>query len=159
VAFATPTTVNADLNKIDVVQNWGPRMGNHDKIPSIISYSPTSHAGELQWGASLSPGSVAMANTKLELDVQDTKLDELVMILKALDGMKNLHFDHIAAWNGHPAYTGKAPEDIVTDYLGKVCQYLVQMVLPLGAGLKAHIPVDIAITVPLVSALFLSFSC
>ena len=76
-------------------------MGNHDKIPSVYSYSPGSQAGEQQWGASLSPEAVAMVNTKLELDVQDNKSDELELILQALDGMHNLDFQHVKASQGY----------------------------------------------------------
>lgn len=73
VAFATPNTLNASLKDIEIMKDWGPQMGNHDKIPSVISYSPSSHVGEQQWGASLSPDAVTMVHTKLELDVQGNK--------------------------------------------------------------------------------------
>lgn len=157
MAFATPNTPNAKLHEIDIVKDWGPQMGNHDKIPSVISYSPTSRAGEQQWGASISPDAVTMVNTKLELDVQDNKSDELDLILQVLDGMNNLNFDHVAAAKGYPDYTWKVPEDIVTDYLTKVFQYLDEAVAHFGAELRAKIPVDIVLTVPVVSPLFFSF--
>lgn len=125
-------------------------MGNHDKIPSVYSYSPASPAGEQQWGASLSPDAITMMNTKLELDVQDNKLDELELILELLHGTKNLGFEHVKASRGYPAYTWKAPEEIVTDYLTQVFQCLDQAVPNFSSTLRAQIPVDIVITVPVV---------
>lgn len=158
VAFATPHTMKANLNDIEIVKDWGPQMGNHDKIPSVISYSPTSSVGEQQWGCSLSPRAVTMVHTKLELDVQENKSDELDLILQVLDGMKNLHFDNVVRSKGLPAYTWKVPEDIVTDYLTKVFEHLEQAVSHFGAELKAQIPVDIVLTIPVVNPHFSSFN-
>src|SRR2546423_15537554 len=126
VAFATPSTVNANFDEISIVNDWGPGMGNHDKIPSVISYSPAGPAGEAQWGASLSPDAVAMVNTKLELDVQDNNSDELDLILTLLDGIQDLDFGNIAASHARPEYSWKAPEDILADYLTQIFRYLSQ---------------------------------
>jgi hypothetical protein len=125
-------------------------MGNHNKIPSVYSYSPASPAGEQQWGASLSPDAVTMVNTKMELDVQDDKVDELELILQVLDGTHNLEFDNVKKSRGYPEYTWKNPEEIVTDYLTKVFQHLNQSLEYFGSHLRAQIPVDIVITVPVV---------
>jgi hypothetical protein len=135
------------LREIDVVTDWGDKMGNHDKIPSVYSYSPSSEKGEQQWGLSLSENAVAMVNTKLELDIHDVP-EELSMILQALDGMKNLHFQHIKAAGGLPAFPWQGPEEIVTDYLKKVFAYLLQAVAKFSEELRAQVPVDIVVTVP-----------
>ncbi|KAI9868488.1 MAG: hypothetical protein M1813_005932 [Trichoglossum hirsutum] len=152
VAFAAPKLDDYGRTKIFIVDNWGPAGTNRDKIPSVISYSPASKGErqwrERQWGDNLSPDSVAMVNTKLELDVQDSKLDELELILLALDGMGNLGFDNVKASKGHPEYTWKSPEEIVTDYLTEVFQYLSEVMDYFGHHLKDQIPVDIVITVP-----------
>ena len=150
VAFATPKLDDASFGEISIVRDWGPGMRNSDKVPSVYSYSPASSAGEQQWGASLSPGAITMVNTKLELDVQDNKLDELELIQQLLHGTKNLGFEHVKASKGYPAYTWKTPEDIVTDYLTKVFQYLNQAVPLFSSRLRAQMPVDIVITVPVV---------
>jgi len=131
------------------VDDWG-QMGTHHKIPSVISYSPASAAGEQQWGASLSDDAVTMVNTKLELDVQENKLDELDLILQVLDGTNDLEFESVKTSKGYPEYTWKNPEDIVTDYLTKVFRHLNQVVDHFGPSLRAQIPVDIVITVPVV---------
>jgi hypothetical protein len=159
VAFATPRTHNGHPEDTRIITDWGPQMGNEYKVPSVISYSPPSSAGEQQWGYSLSVDAVAIVNTKLELDGQDSRSDELDLILKVLDGMQNLHFGAIVKTNGYPEYTWKTPEDIVTDYLGKVFLYVDHSFDWLDSHLRTLMLVDIAITVPAVSALFLSFNC
>jgi hypothetical protein len=157
VALATPNTPNAELKEILLVSDWGRQMGNADKVPSVISYSPATDAAEQQWGSSLSPDAVAMVNSKLELDVQDNKSDELDLILQVLDGMKNLNFDHVKASKGYPDYTWKVPEEIVTDYVTKVFQYVEQRVSQFAAEMRTRLPVDIVLTVPVVSPALLSF--
>jgi hypothetical protein len=47
----------------------------------------------------------------------------------------------------------------VTDFLARVFQHLDRPGLPFSTEFRAQIPVNIAITVPAVSALFLSFNC
>jgi hypothetical protein len=138
------------LDEIDIVEDWGRQMGNSAKIPSVISYSPCTRAQEQQWGASISPDAITMINTKLELDLQDNKSEELDLILQALDGMNNLHFEHVKASKGYPEYTWKGPGDIVTDYLTKIFQYLSLAIKNFSPELRARIPVDIVVTVPVV---------
>src|SRR6266480_51644 len=150
VALATPKLDDASLDKIFPVDDWG-RMGTHHKIPSVISYSPPSSAGELQWGASLSEDAITMVNMKMELDVQGSKLDELELLLQVLDGTSNLDFDRgVKAAKGNPEYTWKNPEDIITDYLTRVFHHLNQVVAHFGPDLRAKLPVDIVITIPVV---------
>jgi len=141
------------LNEIDIVYDWGPDMLNTDKVPSVISYSPASEAREQQWGLSLSPDAVAMVHTKLELDVRGTS-EELDLVLEALDGMRNLHFQNIQASGSLPHYTWKRPESIAQDYLTKVYDAFAEVLYERLQGfpdeLKALMPVDIVVTVPAV---------
>jgi hypothetical protein len=131
-------------------------MTNDVKIPSVISYSIThSEIKERQFGADLSPDAITMVNTKLELDVQETRLDELNLIIQVLDGMKDLGFDHIKASKGMPEYTWKNPEAIVTDYLKKAFEPFLDATEYMAA-IRALAPVDVVITVPVVSHLMLS---
>lgn len=102
------------------------------------------------FGASLSPKAIAMVNTKLELDAQDTRLDELDLLIQVLDGMENLSFDHVKASRGYPGYTWKQPEDIVTDYLEKAFEHFWASTEYL-ALIRDTAPADIIITVPVVS--------
>lgn len=124
-------------------------MSNDVKIPSVISYSPSSHKGEQQVGASLSPDAVAMVNTKLELEAQDTRLDELDLIIRTLEGTKNLNFEHVKHAQGYPGYTWKSPDDIVTDYLTKVFEHFERATAYL-TEVKDNIPVNIIVTTPVV---------
>jgi hypothetical protein len=124
-------------------------MENSDKIPSVISYSPRSTGNEQQWGASLSPDAVAMVNTKIGLDLHDVS-EELDLIIQALDGMKDLGFENIKASQGLPEYPWKSPEEIVTDYLTKVFQYVLQSIDVFSASLGALLPIDIVMTMPTV---------
>jgi len=138
------------MEDINVIDNWGKNMSNNPKIPSVYSYTLPQH-GEEQWGESLSHDAMTMINTKLELEVQDNKSGELELILQALEGMGNLRFEHVKAARGCPEYTWKSPEEIVTDYLIKVFQCVDREVEKFSPLLKARIPVDIVITVPVVS--------
>lgn len=138
-------------NAVQVMMNWGPGMTNDVKIPSVISYSPPIR-DQRQFGADLSSDAVAMVNTKLELDVQGTRSEELDLIIQVLDGMKGLSFEHIKQSKSMPEYTWKTPEDVVTDYLTKAfeafweaTEYMTEM--------RSIAPIDIVITIPVVSLL------
>jgi hypothetical protein len=157
LGVATPKTPKAELGEIRIVRNWGPKMDNTDKVPSVISYSPATDEGEKQWGANLSLDAVAMVNSKLELDVQDNKSDELDLILQVLDGMHDLNFEYVKESKGYPDYTWKAPETIVTDYLTKVFQCMEKAISDIGSEMNTRLPVDIVLTVPVVSSVLLSF--
>ncbi|KAI9776338.1 MAG: hypothetical protein M1839_000418 [Geoglossum umbratile] len=152
VAIATPLGNVANIDEIDIIKDWGPEMGNHDKIPSIISYSPASNDQEQQWGSSLSPEAVVMVHTKLELDVHSPS-EELDLVLQALDGMYNLHFQQVKVARGLPEYTWKGPAEIVEDYLTKLFDSLLEAMERLAGfeeELRALMPVDIVVTIPAV---------
>ncbi|KAI4922167.1 hypothetical protein J4E90_000595 [Alternaria incomplexa] len=139
------------LEEIDVIEQWGPQMDNEEKVPSVISYSRSSQAGEQQWGKSLSADAVTMIHTKLELGVEDL-LGELDMTLQVLDGMKNLNFDEMMLSKGQndlPPYSHKSPEEIVTDYLEKLFAY-VQMEVRVDENnvFAKHTTTDIVVTIP-----------
>lgn len=59
---------------------------------------------------------------------ETNKSEELDLILQVLDGMNDMHFENVVGSRGYPAYTWKVPEDIVTDYLTKVFEYLEEAV-------------------------------
>ncbi|KAJ4412725.1 hypothetical protein N0V91_000487 [Didymella pomorum] len=150
VAYATPSGNQCGLDEIDVLTDWGPQMDNHDKVPSVISYSQPGAKGEQQWGSSLSSEAVAMVHTKLELGLQNV-LGELDMTLQILDGMKNLDFDQLLLSRGNeelPPYSHKSPEAIVTDYLTKVFAWLDQKLQSFGAVLREQVATDIVVTIP-----------
>lgn len=149
IAYAIHDNSRPELSNIRSIKDWGDDMSNDVKIPSVISYTPSTHKGEQQFGASLSPDAVAMVNTKLELEAQDTRLDELDLIIQVLEGTKDLNFEHVKRAQGYPDYTWKAPEDIVTDYLTKVFEHFERAMVDL-TEIKKNVPVDIMVTVPVV---------
>jgi hypothetical protein len=152
-----PRSNVAKLEDIQTISSWGANMTNHFKIPSVLSYSP-SKDGQLQWGANINPSAVTMVNTKLELDVQDNKIEELELLLQVLDGTRNLKFEYVKNSKGDPDYTWRDPEVIVTDYLTEVFKVLQQTFQDSGSHVMGHIPVDIVITVPVVGSISRSSS-
>lgn len=155
VAYAVARSNVAKLEDIKTISDWGPDMTNHFKIPSVYSYSPSEN-GQIQWGANIDNNAVTMVNTKLELDVQDNKIEELELLLQVLDGTCNLNFEHVKNSKGDPEYTWRDPEVIVTDYLTQVFKTVQQTFKDAGTLVMGHIPVDIVITVPVVRAILRS---
>ncbi|KAL6709496.1 hypothetical protein ACN47E_001431 [Coniothyrium glycines] len=142
VAYATPSGNECDLNEIDVVIEWGRKM--EDKVPSVISYSGDHCA----WAYDVS--GVTMVHTKLELGLQSL-MGEMDLTLQVLEGMGNLNFDEMFEMKDgpdRPTYSHKTPEDIVTDYLSKVFEYLEQDVDKFGDVARKHTTTDIVVTVP-----------
>lgn len=125
-------------------------MKNHDKVPSVITYSKQSEKREQQWGSSISPDAITMVHTKLELDVHDVD-EELDFIQQSLEGMNSLNINYIKSKGSLPVYTFKSPEVIVEDYLSKVFQYLEKDVDQFTEELREEIPTDIVATIPTVS--------
>lgn len=150
VAYCLTTSTVADLSTIEIVIDWGPEMDSREKIPSVISYSPARNE-ERQFGADVCDDAVTMMNFKLELEVQDKRLDELELTLQVLEGTNNLSFEHIKKSGGDPEYSHKAPADIVTDYLTKVCESAWQVIEPIYLLSGQRPLVDIVVTVPVVS--------
>lgn len=149
VAFATPVGSRADLEEIEIIQDWGLRMSNHDKIPSVISYSLCSSRQEQQWGTDLSPHAIAMVHTKLQLDVNEPS-GELDLILQELDGMRNLDIQHIIDSAGAIDYPPEGPEEIVEDYLKKIFTSVLNTIARFTEAWRMTIPVDIVVTIPAV---------
>lgn len=89
VAYANLSEDGAAAEVINIA-DWGLGMNNASKVPTVISYSAPNELDT--WGSSLSNDAIAMCNSKLQLDVQESKLDELDATLAVLEGMKNLDF-------------------------------------------------------------------
>ncbi|KAL5328743.1 hypothetical protein ACEPPN_002247 [Leptodophora sp. 'Broadleaf-Isolate-01'] len=148
VAIATPVGSVADLEEINIIQDWGSSMCNNHKIPSVISYSAArTKEHERQWGSDLSPQAIAMLHTKLQLEVYHTTA-ELGFISNALDLLGNINFQYIKDSGNAPNYLDKEPEQIIQDYLTKVVEHLFQDVRYFTPALIALMPVDIVATVP-----------
>lgn len=150
VAFATvsPEQEHAELSKIESLVNWTQKMNNRQKVPSVFSYTRVS-TGEAQWGSDIAENSTTMVNTKLELQPQDSRFEELDLTFHALKGMGFLSFDNIRQNGPEPAYTSKEPQDIITDYLTKIseCYRRAGKVDRLASVTTS---IDIVVTVPVV---------
>lgn len=156
MSYATPEDDKCELDDIKHITYWGERMPNQDKVPSRISYSPRTGANEANWGSDMSPDAVTMIHTKLELDVRSPS-DELASIIRALDGTQNLSFSYIKKHKGtEPAYSSQTAEEIVTDYLTHVFEYLIAEVNEFSETLRQRIATDIIFTVPTVFSVHLS---
>ncbi|OAP64492.1 hypothetical protein AYL99_00464 [Fonsecaea erecta] len=147
VAYATPNSNHLPLDEIDLIEDWGSNMGNHKKIPSVISFSPSTEAMEQQWGYDLSEHAISIVHTKLELDLQDVS-SELDLMIQALDGMCDFGFDHIRGAGSAHAFSDKSAEQIVTEYLSRVFEHLSAAIVKFSASFRVHVPVDIVVTVP-----------
>lgn len=146
---------HAKLDEIYIISDWGKDMSNTPKVPSAYSYTPST-TGEEQWGGSMSLDAAVMVHTKLDLDEQARKSDELENILQNLDGMNDLSFDHIERRDGNPAFSPRKPDDIVKDYLDKIFERVIK-VLETDTRVKIEdddrrkTPVDIVFTMPVAS--------
>lgn len=148
VAWAVTRSNRAVLDEIELINDWGLRMGNQEKIPSVISYSE-SDGDSQQWGSDLSKHAIAMVHTKLQLDI-GTVENELDLTLQALEGMDNLHYRHIKNSEFKPSYPIQSPEEIVQDYLRFVFEYLLESVGQFTPQFLRHTSVDIVVTIPAV---------
>lgn len=139
------------------IQSW--KHGGEVKVPSQIAYT-ASHECNAQWGFSISPGSLRLLWTKLELEKQDRE-EELDHVLRALNGMKDLDFHHIAMSRGLPDYPAKEPSEIISDYLSLVREHVIEqdIVQFLGRAFFERTPIDLVVTCPTVSPLNDEFRC
>jgi hypothetical protein len=128
-------------------------MDNIEKVPSVYSYTKPK-AKEEQWGNDFSSDAVNMVQTKLELDAQQSKLDELDMILHNLDGMHNLHFDYVEKSGGYPEFTANKPDVVVEDYMKKIFARVMEYLKDIPEVLRRSMPVDIVVTHPVVSGIY-----
>jgi hypothetical protein len=151
IAYATPHGTSIPLPGIEIVRDWGSAcMSNLDKIDSVISYSARTRDGqEANWGSNLAPGAIAMKHMKLRLDVQSVS-EEIDFILQMLDGIHDLNFEKIKRSGRMEEYTHKPADAVVTDYLTKVFEHVLQTVDRFSRELREEIVTDIVFTVPVV---------
>jgi hypothetical protein len=69
--------------------------------------------------------------------------------------MMNLNYQNIVATNGLPTYPDKSPEQIITDYLQHILDYLLEAVFVFSQEFRVIIPIDIVLTIPMVTILLL----
>ena len=140
---------NFDVKDIRVLRDWPGRRGEQ-KVPSEISYSISQESKE-QWGFDIASSSRIMSWTKLEFGEQD-RPDELRLIAKALEGMRNVNLEQLhATQDTVPSYPTGDAVDIAADYLRKVRETAqAELRRNIGPHLFSTIPVDLVLTVPAV---------
>jgi hypothetical protein len=124
-------------------------MSNQHKVPSVYSYSRPKHREE-QWGSDISEDAITMVNVKLDLQPQDSKLDELESALAILRGTDDLSFQNLKKIGLNPAYPTKTPTEIIADYLTKICECARKTIEPEDLTVTKT-PLDLIVTVPVVS--------
>lgn len=154
-ALARTQSDHAELDKIEVLQNWGSSGNNQSKVRTMISYVKSS-TGETQWGSNVSDHGTAMVNTKLELEPQPNRYDELELTLYLLKNTGYLAFEHLKKIGPNPAYTSAPPRQIVQDYLKHICESACRPgsfeTIDMTRLAETSTPLDIVVTVPAVSS-------
>jgi hypothetical protein len=155
-AIATPTGHTTELDEITLVERWGERMKNDHKIPSVISYS-ISPKGEKQWGSDVSEDAICMVHQKLELGIGTTS-NELDFLLKTMEGVDGLNFNHLKSVAPIPEYPTHLPEQIVTDYIENAFGAVINFIeTEYTSSFIQTTPVDIVMTMPAVGISLLRF--
>jgi hypothetical protein len=122
----------------------------------MISYIK-GPSGETQWGSNVSDHATAMVNTKLELEPQPTRVEELELTLNLLRGTGNLAFEHLKKIGPNPAYSSAPPQQIVKDYLTLICGNACKpdaFKVDMNKLAETNTPLDVVVTVPAVSSTF-----
>jgi hypothetical protein len=154
----------ARLEHLALFNGW-PRRETQ-KVPSAISYSPTSRRRR-QWGHDIDDDSAVMRWTKLELEPRDknSELERLRDTVRGLNLMNTFRQDQNAAVNNEvPRHLGKAPEDILRDFIRKVARQWYEYMQTdaqsvLGSVALSNVPLDIVVTHPTVSRLAVKSVC
>lgn len=120
-------------------------MANEEKIPSVSAYPQP-----IEWGSDVSDDATTMVNMKLELDVLESQLEELLLTLQVLEGTDCLNFEYISSLDSEPEYSAKSPSEIVTDYLTKIFEKVFDTMRKRYGEVRNKWPVDIVFTVPVV---------
>jgi hypothetical protein len=120
-----------------------------ERIPSVITYSPTTTHLESPWGSPCSSDAITMLNTKLELHVEDLST-ELDLMLNTLNAMTDSSLQQIYEKAVSSASVCRNAEEIVTDYLTQLFDYLSQSSVEFERILSGSIPADFVFTIPAV---------
>lgn len=140
---------NADTlaEDIRIITSW--KKTSSEKVPSDFSYSPAEN-GAQQWGYDIDDRSHVLQWTKLALEDTANRRRELEGLAKLLWEMRLLNLsDEEAITSGVPEHLVKEPEDIVTDYLGKVAEKTWDEITSVvGRHVPEQIPIDLVVTHP-----------
>jgi molecular chaperone DnaK (HSP70) len=156
VAFADSS---GTIRDIQLITDWpGPHGHNavNEKVPSQVAYGSFPPGDDIYpgycWGNLIPPNTERQYWTKLQLDKKAGRPRELQMLLALLSNdFGAIDLNENDDEEGPPAYPGKEPKDIVTDYLTGVKNHVFRsMKRTFGAALFDSCLLDVVITVPAV---------
>ena len=160
IAYSDSSSATIDANAIQLYTSW-PGVGNatNEKVPSRICYGvPPEH--EIEWGYKIKPTTKGKVHAlmKLKLDERLKKSKQLKLLLAFLSSqMDGLNLDDSDDSDdsdeeeGPPDYPGKAPVDIVADYLIELRKSFYKgLVKQYGEVLLASLRKELVATVPAV---------
>ena len=136
------------LDNLEVVTNWLGKEG--PKVPSAISYSPTS-GGCKQWGYSIDDNSTVLRWTKLELRPRST-VKELSVLRELVKGLKLVQEleEQDDLDEGIPMHVTKNAKAVVRDYISHVGRHWHKSMGAEGKFALDEVHLDIVITHPAV---------
>jgi hypothetical protein len=150
VAYADST---GTLRDIVLVTDW---KGNYaqnavnEKVPSQVAYGdfpPNGYA----WGNHIPPSIDRQYWTKLKLDNTSRSRDLQMLLALLSSDFRGMSMDEPDDEGGPPAYPGKEPKDIVSDYLSGVKEHVfTHLRTAFGPELFEVCDLDVVITVPAV---------
>jgi molecular chaperone DnaK (HSP70) len=151
VAYADSAGTISDIVLITDWQGTHAQNAINEKVPSQVAYGDFPPNG-YSWGNHIPPSTPRQYWTKLQLDKTSTRSRDIQMFLALLSSdFRQMSMDEPDDEGGPPAYPGKEPKDIVTDYLTGVKEHVFSsMKKAFGTALFETCLIDVVITVPAV---------
>lgn len=139
---------------MQIITAWpGQGNSNNEKVPSRICYSEKPPKIEIKWGNEIKPNQKGRvyALMKLKLDERLKKSSQLKLLLALLSSnLEGLNLDSDDE-DGPPEYPGKAPVEIVSDYLTAVRKFVWEELGNIfDPGLFKSLRKELVVTVPAV---------
>jgi molecular chaperone DnaK (HSP70) len=141
-------------NEVQIISAWpGQSNENNEKVPSRICYAEKPPNLEIKWGNQIKPNQKGRvyALMKLKLDERLKKSTQLKLLLALLSSnIEGLNLDSDDD-DGPPDYPGKAPVEIVADYLTEVRKHVwKELGEQFERGLFESLRKELVVTVPAV---------
>jgi molecular chaperone DnaK (HSP70) len=156
VAYCETSVNDRDkaAHEIRLISAWpGQSNENNEKVPSRICYTEKPPNLEIKWGNQIRPNQKGRvyALMKLKLDERLKKSTQLKLLLALLSSnLEGLNLDSDDD-DGPPEYPGKAPVEIVADYLTEVRKHVwYELGEQFAGGLFDSLRKELVVTVPAV---------
>jgi len=161
VAYCDNSSDSNETGVVRLIQDWPAiNQGSTEKVPSRIAYGDPPNV-EIKWGNQIRPNEKAKVHAlmKLRLDERLKRSKQLKLLLRFLtSNFNDLTLDDLDSndddeeeEDGPPDYPGKAPVDIVADYLTEVRKWAWKhLEEQYGVELFATLTKELVVTVPAV---------